>query len=328
MWGPPTMVPSNYPLHYGHFMDQYWNRQETQISSRPANGPSRNDMSFLGGAYSEPMNSGHIKGSIDAYPYQKQDLPLKHEEVQVKSEVVDPVPKAQESPTTATTEVCQSPPKSVPSIKQNVEMMCQFCGGEFEDLELLIGHINLHLEGIPEDEVTLRCMTRGCSYKPKVNGKKHSEGDENNGVSKMSNYTQLKSIQEHMRNKHLNMPAWRCTFCDKTFNSKASMDYHIRMHNDPTKEYCKICKHFKSIDKIALHDVVKCARLANAERKFECEDCGKRFKGAANLALHRVIHSQERFICDFCGKTFTQKGNRKTHMMKKHSSALLQPNLL
>jgi len=211
--------------------------------------------------------------------------------------------------------------------KLEIEMICQFCGNDFQDLDNLISHVHLHLENIPDSDVTLRCMVKNCNYRPKTCTKKNNTSNELDEQNSITKYTQLKSIEDHMRSKHFKMSAWKCLFCDKPFNSKASLDYHHRMHNDPSKEYCRICKHFKSIDKISSHDLVKCAKHANAERKYECEDCGKRFKGAANLALHRTIHSEERFLCDFCGKSFTQKGNRKTHIMKKHTAALIQQSL-
>eukprot|EP00091_Calanus_sinicus_P003628 TRINITY_DN13798_c0_g1_i1.p1 TRINITY_DN13798_c0_g1~~TRINITY_DN13798_c0_g1_i1.p1 ORF type:complete len:104 (-),score=23.46 TRINITY_DN13798_c0_g1_i1:110-421(-) len=36
-WGPPTMVPTQYPLHYGHFMDQYWARPDMFDTSKQGN---------------------------------------------------------------------------------------------------------------------------------------------------------------------------------------------------------------------------------------------------------------------------------------------------
>lgn len=208
-------------------------------------------------------------------------------------------------------------PKTEEKGEGEVEMKCQFCGSDFREVELLVCHLNLHLDSLASLPGTqlqpLRCAVTGCGYKPKPVR-----------TAATSHYSTLKVVEEHIRAKHLKLPAWQCLYCDKTFNSKASLDYHHRMHNDPTKEYCNICRHFKSSDKFAHHDKVKCARLANAERKFKCEDCGKRFKGAANLALHRTIHSELRFICDFCGRAFTQKGNRKTHILKKHSEQLAE----
>ena len=346
-WGSPTMVPSQYPFHYGHFMDQYWPRPEIFDTSKQNIVQENNSYNVRQEPYHDsslgmihqarPQHSEHLRLGFP------QDLSsdfdkMKQSKNQLRSEIIikeESIPvelglNDQESVTKERSGVVKvEEPESDPlSFKQVIQMTCQFCGSDFNNLDSLIGHVHLHLENMHDCDVNLRCMVKTCNYRPKPNIKRtDSPGEEPSSSNQVTRYTQLKSIQDHMRSKHLNMPAWKCIFCDKPFNSKASLDYHIRMHNDPSKEYCRICKHFKGIDKIASHDLVKCAKLANTERKYECEDCGKRFKGAANLALHRVIHSEERFICDFCGKSFTQKGNRKTHIMKKHSAALLQQSL-
>ena len=111
---------------------------------------------------------------------------------------------------------------------------------------------------------------------------------------------------------------WRCEVCSRTFNSKASLDYHLKMHKDPTKQYCPLCHHFINISKVATHNLAKCAQSASMEKKYECQVCGKRFKGLASLQLHRAIHGEKQFICKFCHKSFTQKGNMRTHIEKKH----------
>lgn len=345
------MLPTQYPLHYGHFMDQYWarpdmfdnNKQDAFQNMRQESSSYNIRQETYYDQRQEILNDSRSEVPQDLRPEFAQDF--RPEPVENKQEMLDEAiikteisrteesTERQESVIKERTEVIikQEKPETVKdplSFIPDIEMICQFCGSDFDDLDNLIGHVHLHLESMPDCDVNLHCMVTNCSYRPKASTKKTDIHNEESGTQNLiTKYTQLKSIQDHMRSKHLKLPAWKCLFCDKPFNSKASLDYHHRMHNDPTKEYCRICKHFKSIDKIASHDLLKCAKLANVERRYECEDCGKRFKGAANLALHRTIHSEERFICDFCGKTFTQKGNRKTHVMKKHSSVLIQQSL-
>eukprot|EP00092_Neocalanus_flemingeri_P028194 GFUD01030618.1.p1 GENE.GFUD01030618.1~~GFUD01030618.1.p1 ORF type:complete len:388 (+),score=61.83 GFUD01030618.1:103-1164(+) len=348
------MLPTQYPLHYGHFMDQYWTRpdmfdnykqdsfqnmrQETSAYNIRQETYQDPRHEFLLNSRSKLNQDLRHESSQDLRPEleNKQELLEEiHEEASIKTEMSRKEHKTEQHESDFKERV-DAIKKEIPemvkdplSFRQDMEMICQFCGSDFDNLDNLIGHVHLHLESMPDRDVNLRCMIKDCSYRPKTSTKKTDTNFEDSGTQNViTKYTQLKSIEDHMRSKHLNMPAWKCLFCDKPFNSKASLDYHHRMHNDPAKEYCRICKHFKSIDKIASHDLVKCAKLANAERKYECEDCGKRFKGAANLALHRTIHSEERFLCDFCGKSFTQKGNRKTHIMKKHSSLLIQQSLI
>jgi rubrerythrin len=335
-------------------MDQYWARPDMFDNSKQGNfqhmRQESNSYNMRQESYHDPRQEMIRQSRSEApqelrqeYPQDlrpeptemKRDIFQDRNEITIKEEIIHSEQSIQRHENVIrerTESIKKEEPESQKdplSFKPPIEMICQFCGSDFDDLDNLIGHVHLHLESMPDCDVNLRCMIKGCSYRPKTSTKRTDNISEESGPQNLiTKYTQLKSIQDHMRSRHLNMPAWKCMFCDKPFNSKASLDYHIRMHNDPSKEYCRICKHFKSADKIASHDLIKCAKLANAERKYECEDCGKRFKGAANLSLHKIIHSEERFMCDFCGKSFTQKGNRKTHIMKKHSAALIQQSLI
>ncbi|XP_042857173.1 zinc finger protein 467-like [Penaeus japonicus] len=50
------------------------------------------------------------------------------------------------------------------------------------------------------------------------------------------------------------------------------------------------------------------------DRRFDCEDCGRKFKKRAYLVRHRRLHTGERpYSCDICSATFSQMPNLWYH---------------
>ena len=65
----------------------------------------------------------------------------------------------------------------------------------------------------------------------------------------------------------------------------------------------------------------------NPDKKFKCDLCSKSFSLPQYLKEHKVVHTGERpFICKFpgCGKSFRQAGKLSIHR-KEHSSPSVKP---
>ncbi|XP_072156018.1 longitudinals lacking protein, isoforms F/I/K/T-like [Bemisia tabaci] len=75
-----------------------------------------------------------------------------------------------------------------------------------------------------------------------------------------------------------------------------------------------------------------CSSLASPQRrnrnsedsKWECADCGKRYKYRRGLAMHRRLEcgKEPMFHCPYCPQKCHQKGNMVIHIRKKHPNRI------
>ncbi|XP_062260735.1 zinc finger protein 2-like [Platichthys flesus] len=105
--------------------------------------------------------------------------------------------------------------------------------------------------------------------------------------------------------------SFSCSECGKRFNSKGSLNRHMRIHKGDKLFSCSECgkrfNHKCSLDKHMMSHT--------GEKQFSCSECGKRFINRGNLNSHMRIHTGENpFSCSECGKRFSDRGNLNSHM--------------
>ncbi|XP_014209186.1 zinc finger protein 260-like [Copidosoma floridanum] len=102
-----------------------------------------------------------------------------------------------------------------------------------------------------------------------------------------------------------------CPNCDRTFQHKNSLVYHMRSHSGERPHQCEICgKRFYAASALKVHK-----RLHSGDKPYKCEDCGRHFRQWGDLKYHSTsLHSEQRqFQCEYCGKDFARKYSLIVH---------------
>ena len=130
---------------------------------------------------------------------------------------------------------------------------------------------------------------------------------------------------------------YRCTDCEKTFESKNSLNLHQRSHNDDNYKYfceecpkkfimkctfsahqethnpfrvCQVCGSTIATKKAFDRHVQRCTN----NFKHKCEACSKGFLSRNKLVEHIRTHTKDRpFECDECGSKFGRESGLLSH---------------
>ncbi|CAG7728544.1 unnamed protein product [Allacma fusca] len=103
----------------------------------------------------------------------------------------------------------------------------------------------------------------------------------------------------------------KCPQCQRIFNHRNSLVYHMRSHTGERPHQCEMCgKSFFATSALKVH-----MRLHSGEKPYKCESCGRNFRQWGDLKYHMIsIHSDIRqYQCEFCGKDFARKYSLIVH---------------
>ncbi|XP_055623176.1 transcription factor grauzone-like [Toxorhynchites rutilus septentrionalis] len=133
------------------------------------------------------------------------------------------------------------------------------------------------------------------------------------------------ALREHM-SQHTGKRLYKCTYCEKEFNSSANMFAHRkRTHREEWEKNITLNSQqnqyslFFSYASMALLNVhIKLKH--NAAEKFICDVCAKSFKVKAQFEKHRKEHDESyqeaRLQCKICSKWMKNASSLRKHVLR------------
>ncbi|KAM7341830.1 zinc finger protein 711 isoform 3-T3 [Cochliomyia hominivorax] len=122
--------------------------------------------------------------------------------------------------------------------------------------------------------------------------------------------SKCKSNNSSVNKKHA------CEKCGKSFDLKSSLFLHKRICEKRNAVNCNFCELlFSSVLKYEQHLENKHA----VSIRHECEICGKTFRCAEYLAVHRKRHNERHYQCDLCNKNYINNAELKVHKQRIHN---------
>ncbi|XP_075156129.1 uncharacterized protein LOC142229454 [Haematobia irritans] len=125
------------------------------------------------------------------------------------------------------------------------------------------------------------------------------------------NFMSVRSLTEHITNKHPEAEKHKCDQCDKTFVLHAHLVEHLNRHKGNKNLVCLICeKEFGYTNTLKEH-----MRTHSGETPYLCPQCGKTFRSASNLRQHMERHfGLKKYQCTECPSRFNCRSDLIKHM--------------
>ena len=129
-------------------------------------------------------------------------------------------------------------------------------------------------------------------------------------------YKNVKSLNLHMRNMHLNVPVnkYLCDECEYSTRWRGSFQVHQRRHTGDLF-HCVQCK-YSTVTKRLLG---KHTESMHGEAKYLCEKCDYKTRTERTLKDHiGKVHEGKRHFCELCNHQATSNYNLKSHKRRTH----------
>ena len=226
---------------------------------------------------------------------------------------------------------CQRHEETVHSTEKPFQ--CKQCGKRFKRADVLAKHFKIsHSQcgrsfsnaGILASHKLLKRahnLLQRVAAKCRQHEQVHAEEKPHECEQCGRHFTNAGNLALHKLKTHGLLQRFKCNNCGKGFSNAANFRQHKQIHAEVKRFKCQQCsRRFTNAGNLAMH-------CTTHQRSFKRKDDRKGLNGAASLKGHKQIHSREkRPKCEQCGRRFTNAGNlavhSKTHLKHKPPRAL------
>lgn len=176
--------------------------------------------------------------------------------------------------------------------------VCKHCSKAFSSKFKLVRHMLIH-----SDQRQYHCTICGRTFHRKDHLKNHAKVHnpikrtlqcDRPGCSK--EYSSVLSYRKHIAVHSVEEGFLDCKICNKIFESKDELMYHLKIHSGSR--------------------VIK----TPADKKYRCNFCDRSFYTGKDVRRHLVVHTGLRdFLCQFCPQRFGRKDHLTRHIKKSHN---------
>jgi len=207
-----------------------------------------------------------------------------------------------------------------------ISFTCNICKESFLKLGRLTKHINsIHIINKMENGKPFTCLNCGSNFLQLSTLSKHFDvqhrGQENVFVCPecRKSFQQKASLQQHLR-IHSNTKLYQCSSCSRTFNWEASLRIHLKKCDGKKKEVKATTK-----NKLLIPEVDIEVSLESDSMQLKCNKCQEKFSSIDDLGDHFCTLGKSRpvrrYTCNRCCSRFKSRKLIRRHLKKCFVSA-------
>ena len=183
--------------------------------------------------------------------------------------------------------------------------ICEYCGKAFANRAQVLKHIRCCVKKI-ECDVCKKMFSDPS--KLKMHMRKHTGERPYICESCGCAFGHRSGLIRHIKFIHTKQKDFKCSFCEKRFVTKQTLDRHERVHTSIKSHMCTYCgKPFRELWTLKVH-----TRIHTGETPYSCDFCGQGFK-------HNVVRRKHESKCPM--KDFGDKGIISASL--KHEGSLV-----